>query len=116
MFFFFMYRRTPSSTRTDTLFPHTALLRSCLAPSMERIEEARGLIDQTMLDRARRHIEARLDDPRLTPTAICIAVGTSRSNLYHLFCHWGGIARYVQERRLRRIHALLCAQIGRAHV
>src|SRR3546814_21001171 len=62
-----------------------------------------------MLDRARRHIEARLDDPRLTPTAICIAVGTSRSNLYHLFRHWCGIARYVQERRLRRIHALLCA-------
>src|SRR3546814_15653677 len=92
-----MIRRPPRSTRTDTLFPYTTLFRS-----MERIEEARGLIDQTMLDRARRHIEARLDDPRLTPTAICIAVGTSRSNLYHLFRHWGGIARYVQERSEER--------------
>jgi len=107
-----LYRNLPAMSEAEagSIGDATiALVGACLAPSMERIEEARGLIDQTMLDRARRHIEARLDDPRLTPTAICIAVGTSRSNLYHLFRHWGGIARYVQERRLRRIHALLCA-------
>src|SRR3546814_7113948 len=94
-----LYRNLPAMSEAEagSIGDATiALVGACLAPSMERIEEARGLIDQTMLDRARRHIEARLDDPRLTPTAICIAVGTSRSNLYHLFRHWGGIARYVR--------------------
>src|SRR3546814_17495319 len=29
-FFFFMIRRPPRSTRTDTLFPYTTLFRSCV--------------------------------------------------------------------------------------
>src|SRR3546814_2366478 len=29
LFFFFMIRRPPRSTRTDTLFPYTTLFRSC---------------------------------------------------------------------------------------
>src|SRR3546814_3984019 len=31
VFFFFMIRRPPRSTRTDTLFPSTTLFRSCFA-------------------------------------------------------------------------------------
>src|SRR3546814_10981382 len=33
-FFFFMLRRPPRSTRTDTLFPCTTLFRSVLSPAM----------------------------------------------------------------------------------
>ena len=84
-----------------------ALVTACLAPSAERLEQAGAIIDRTTLDRARRYIENRIGDPYLTPGAICAAVGTSRSNLYHLFQHSGGVARYIQERRLRRIHAAL---------
>lgn len=84
-----------------------ALVSACLAPSAERLGQASAIIDRTTLARARRYIESRIDDPRLTPKTICAAVGTSRSNLYQLFQPSGGVARYIQERRLRRIHAAL---------
>lgn len=84
-----------------------ALLAACLAPSGERLGQAGGVIDQTLLDRARRHIEARLFDAGLSTATICAAVGTSRSNLYRLFQPAGGVARYIQERRLRSVHAAL---------
>src|SRR3546814_18144868 len=95
-----LYRNLPvmSEAEAGSIGDATiALVGACLAPSMERIEEARGLIDQTMLDRVRRHIEARLADPRLTPSAICIAVGTSLSTPYLLFRHCAGSPPVVQD-------------------
>jgi len=105
-----LYRHLPTMSEAEAEVAAEgtiALVSACLAPSARRLGEARDVIDRTILDRARRHIEARLDDPRLTPAAVCAAVGASRSSLYHLFRHWGGIARYIQERRLRRVHAAL---------
>jgi AraC-like DNA-binding protein len=105
-----LYRHLPKMTEAEAQAAAEgtiALVGACLAPSARRIGEARETIDRTILDRARRHIEARLDDPRLTPAAVCVAAGASRSSLYHLFRQWGGIARYIQERRLRRVHAAL---------
>src|SRR3546814_19465555 len=48
MFFFFMIRRPPRSTRTDTLFPYTTLFRSAIgrAPSsnvVQRHDAGRGV-------------------------------------------------------------------------
>src|SRR3546814_17271528 len=41
-FFFLMIRRPPRSTRTDTLFPYTTLVRSMPPPSFgSRLREAR---------------------------------------------------------------------------
>src|SRR3546814_7484880 len=37
LFFFFMIRRPPRSTRTDTLFPYTTLFRSCPKPQFHGI-------------------------------------------------------------------------------
>ena len=105
-----LYRHLPAmgEAEADSAAEATiALVSACLAPSTQRLAEARSAIDRTLLDRARRYIEARLEDPRLTPTAICRAAGVSRSSLYHLFRHWGGVAHYIQERRLRRAHASL---------
>lgn len=105
-----LYRHLPdmSAVETETVAEGTiALVSACLAPSTWRLGEAREVIDRTLRDRARRHIEARLDDPRLTPAAVCAAVGASRSSLYHLFRDAGGVARYIQQRRLRRAHAAL---------
>jgi AraC-like DNA-binding protein len=105
-----LYRHLPEMSEAEANVAAegtVALVAACLAPSARRIGEAREAIDRTILDRARRHIEARLDDPGLTPASVCVAAGTSRSSLYGLFRRWGGVARYIQERRLRRIHAAL---------
>ncbi|WP_186766985.1 helix-turn-helix domain-containing protein [Devosia ginsengisoli] len=105
-----LYRHLPSMTRAEAGLASeatVALVSACLAPSADRLAQASGIVEHTMLDRARRYIESRLDDPHLTPAAICAAVGVSRSNLYHLFRHSGGVAHYIQERRLRRANAAL---------
>ena len=105
-----LYRHLPemSGAEAETAAEATiALISACLAPSAGRLGEASEIIDHTMLARAKRYIESRIDDPRLTPAAICLAIGASRSNLYHLFRHSGGVVRYIQERRLRRAHAAL---------
>jgi AraC-like DNA-binding protein len=83
------------------------LAAACLAPSRERREMAAGSIDASLLLRARAHIEARLADGALSPDSVALALGLSRSALYRLFGHLGGVAGYIQTRRLGRIKALL---------
>lgn len=105
-----LYRHLPHMTAAEAnaaAAATIALLGACLAPSLQQFEQASDIIDRTLLDRAKRYIEGRIDDPHLTPAAICAAVGASRSNIYRLFEPSGGVARYVQERRLRRAHAAL---------
>src|SRR3546814_1987383 len=49
-FFFLMIRRPPRSTRTDTLFPYTTLLRSCSATlkrAAERFAHSARLISDS---------------------------------------------------------------------
>lgn len=54
------------------------------------------------------YIEQSLSDPDLNPKNICQRVGCSRSQLYRLFQPMGGIANYINERRLQRCyHALV---------
>src|SRR3546814_6641443 len=42
MFFFFMLRRPPRTTRTDTLFPYTTLFRSLEAGAQDVTSDAKG--------------------------------------------------------------------------
>src|SRR3546814_17410029 len=51
-FFFFMIRRPPRSTRTDTLFPYTTLFRSAQA---HRVGADRRVADRLRPDRWLRH-------------------------------------------------------------
>jgi AraC-like DNA-binding protein len=48
----------------------------------------------------KRHIEANLDTGSLTPNHLCRRFRISRASLYRLFEPDGGLARFVQERRL----------------
>src|SRR3546814_14359319 len=58
MFFFLMLRRPPRSTRTDTLFPYTTLVRSaCGDDAGYVLEAASGAIE----GQARGHGFARID-------------------------------------------------------
>lgn len=84
-----------------------AMIAACLAPQRDRIAAARGTIGGTLLLRARRTIDANLCAPALSVAQICREVGISRSALYRLFEPVGGVAAYIQGRRLDRIRRLL---------
>jgi AraC-like DNA-binding protein len=45
-------------------------------------------------------VEQHLSDPSLSPSSVCYALGVSRTALYELFEHAGGVAGYVRVRRL----------------
>jgi AraC-like DNA-binding protein len=84
-----------------------AMIAACVAPSRERAEIAAVQIDNSRRDRIRRVIDLNLRSRALNPAMICKTVGVSRSQLYRLFEHWGGVMRYVQRQRLLRAHAIL---------
>lgn len=106
-------RRLPGLAATQA--PEVAratchLVAACLHPTAGNAEQARAQLDGLLLARARRCIDARIDDPRggeLDPGDLCRAIGVSRSRLYALFQPKGGVRRYVQARRLARVHAAL---------
>lgn len=105
-----LYRRMPemSADEAGTGAEATlAFVAACLRPSRDRLAEAGGVINRTLFERAARHIERKLCDPDLSVSGVCAAAGVSRSGLYRLFQPSGGVAHYIQERRLRRAHAAL---------
>lgn len=57
--------------------------------------------------RAEAYIDAHLSDPQLDADAVGAGIGTSRSALYQAFSDAGGIARYIQSRRLERLRNAL---------
>lgn len=54
-----------------------------------------------------RYVDRNLTDFGLTPERIAEAIGISRSSLYRHFEAYGGIAAFLQRRRLQAVHALL---------
>ena len=59
------------------------------------------------LARARRFIDAHLDSADLGAEAIAADLKVSRSTAYRLFEPSGGVMRFIQARRLERLHRLL---------
>src|SRR3546814_15441266 len=51
VFFFFMIRRPPRATRTDTLFPDTTLFRSCLRGSGKAVRRPHQRVDVFRFER-----------------------------------------------------------------
>ncbi|MGT2493518.1 hypothetical protein ACU4GD_31100 [Cupriavidus basilensis] len=49
----------------------------------------------------RRHVEANLHDPDLSPDSVLASLHLSRASVYRLFEHEGGLAAYIRSRRLR---------------
>jgi AraC-like DNA-binding protein len=84
-----------------------ALVAACVAPSAQRVADARSQIDASQMERVRQAVRARLRSPNLNPATLCRAAGISRSGLYRLF-EGDGVARYIQEQRLFAAHAALC--------
>lgn len=96
-------RRLPSVTREEmpALAQATrAVLAACFAPTPGRLAEAAAPLSQTLLEKARAHVRAHLREPGLSPESVGRALGLSRSRLYRLFEHLGGVNRYIQRQRL----------------
>jgi AraC-like DNA-binding protein len=85
-----------------------AMVGACLAPSVDRFAAAGRQIDLTLMERVRRAVRRNLRSPLLGPERLCREAATSRSQLYRLLEGEGGVARYIQRRRLSESFAILC--------
>jgi AraC-like DNA-binding protein len=79
------------------------LFRSLAGKGIDDADTAHGRLLQ-----ARRHIQANLADPQLSPSTVAEALNVSRSALYAaLPADTGGVAAEIRRQRLRRAHTML---------
>jgi AraC-like DNA-binding protein len=83
------------------------LVATCVAPSAERAEAARALIDVGRLERVRQTVRTHLQSSLLGPQMLCREVGMSRSNLYRVLESEGGVTAYIQRQRLTEARSRL---------
>jgi AraC-like DNA-binding protein len=84
-----------------------SLAAACLAPSRDTVARAAAPLELARLAQIRRYVDRHLCSPELSLQSICQALGLSRSTLYALCEPMGGVAAFIQQRRLDRIHAIL---------
>lgn len=84
------------------------MIEACLVPSRDRLASASSQINATLMERVRRAVTKHLHSPSLGSVQLCREAATSRSQLYRLLEHEGGVIRYIQRRRLAEAFALLC--------
>lgn len=108
--FIALVRHLPEASATDLPIIQRTTLRM-IAESLDALapDDPRepGPSQDRLVDRVRRHVEDGLASPDLSPATICRALGVSRPTLYRAFKRSGGIARYIQRRRLEAVHVLL---------
>ncbi|MBN1240011.1 MAG: helix-turn-helix domain-containing protein [Gammaproteobacteria bacterium] len=83
------------------------LIGACIAPSADSAERAREQIDSLRLEQISRLVDRELSSPGLSADGICSSLAISRTRLYEILKPFGGVRRYVQHRRLMRVHAAL---------
>lgn len=76
------------------------LLKAAILGNKDALEAAREPIDATRFEQARRFISNNLRSPALTADTLSDHLGMSRRYLYYLFERYGGVAKYIQNRRL----------------
>jgi AraC-like DNA-binding protein len=97
----------PREHAPDVAHATCALVAACLAPSRAAAERADAPLRLARIAEIRRHVDDRLCSPALSPETIAKALGLSRSTLYATCAPHGGVAAFIQRRRLERIRALL---------
>ncbi len=93
-----------------------SLLAACLIPAVGERTRADAQDDAMQPYAVREYIEQRLHLPDLSPEDICWALHLSRTQLYELFRSSGGVRRYIQQRRLIRVHAALADPLESASI
>ena len=104
-------RNLPDLAADDLVrFPNAveATLAACLAPSAERLATARHQIELTLMERVRQAVRRNLRSPSLGPDKLCRETAMSRSQLYRVLESEGGVAHYIQRRRLSESFSILC--------
>jgi len=102
--------RLPSLTKSELpqlALATQAMLKSCLSGNGEHLAEARAPLSATLFERARLAVRLNLRSPALGAAELCRLVGISRTRLYRLFEHHGGVIRYIRRQRLLAAHAEL---------
>lgn len=84
------------------------MLTACLAPTSQGLAAARDQLKLTLMERVRQAVRKNLCSPSLGPAKLCREAATSRSQLYRLLEEEGGVARYIQRRRLCDSFSILC--------
>jgi AraC-like DNA-binding protein len=84
------------------------MLAACLSPSVDRMANASGQMDFTLMERVRRTVRDYMHSASLGPDTLCHEAGTSRSQLYRLLQCEGGVAHYIQRQRLAESFTTLC--------
>lgn len=92
------------------------LVAASLASTPENRQAARPAVESVLLRRARHYVEQHLTEEDLGAQDICAHLRISRSTVYRLFELLGGVANYVKERRLARVHEILSRSDGRQNI
>lgn len=85
----------------------TQILTASVLPHPDAQRQAEEAIGNLLIQRVQRYINKHLLSADLNPDQICKNVGLSRSKLYQLFEHTGGVMRQIQRTRLKLIYLTL---------
>ncbi len=96
---------TPAMTSAAQVL--VELLRIALGSEQSAAEPARAQLDVIRFENARRFIEAHLEREDLGPETVAAATNLSRATLYRMFEESGGVAKYIQARRLLKLRNAL---------
>lgn len=102
-------RNSEVATVTEALLSLMTVALQPEAVMTPQMEQARN---QAHLVQIQDYIEANLTFPELKAEHLCKAFSCSRSHLYRLFEHLGGISGYITERRLERAYRELARGIS----
>ena len=83
------------------------MISACLRATPIRGHDVQSPIQDVVLRRAKRLIEANLASSRLTTEFLCQTLGVSRRSLYRLFEPLGGVHQYILGQRLHQIATAL---------
>ncbi|WEX10759.1 helix-turn-helix domain-containing protein [Chelativorans sp. AA-79] len=103
-------RCLPSLDRSDLpglVTATRAMILACIAPISDHRNEAGDTINNALLERARRFVQANIRSSNIGVASLQCELGVSRSRLYRLFEPYGGVVHYIQHRRLLDAHRAL---------